>query len=435
MRRGLLASSVLVLAAAAGLAGTGTVSIQASSTPGLWSKAASLTTGREEHTATLLRNGNVLVTGGTDGRGKALASAEVYSPTTNRWTSAGSMAVARLDHTATLLSSGKVLVAGGLDGPFPSSALASAELYDPATNSWSGAAPMIGSRARQTATLLPDGRVLVVGGLSVALRDAGIFPSQPTSAEIYDPTANRWLATAPMAQYRLDQTVTLLRDGRVVVVGGQDGLISFDSAEIYDPRQDRWFPAAPMVTARYGHVATLLANGDVLVSGGTYQTVVPSNSSAPLASTEIYDPTLDSWSVVAKMAVPRVEHTATTLGGGMVLVVGGTGESRAEIYNPAHNVWSDIGAPMNRYNHTATRLSNGRVLVVGGYGIASLRSVLVYDPNGELPVTGRLLDPRLILAGVLVVLLVAGGAALLTSAVRHQLRSRQSNVEESEWIP
>jgi N-acetylneuraminic acid mutarotase len=345
------------------------------------------------------------------------------------------MAIARLDHTATLLLSGKVLVAGGLDGPFPSSALASAELYDPATNSWSEAAPMIGSRARHTATLLPDGRVLVVGGLSVALRDAGVFPSQPTSAEIYDPTANRWSATGPMAQYRLDQTATLLRDGRVLVAGGQDGLISFDSAEIYDPRLDRWFAAAPMVTARLGHAAALLANGDVLVAGGTYETVVPSNASVPLARAEIYDPRLDSWSTVAKLAASRVEHTATALSGGMVLVVGDTGESRAEIYDPAHNVWSDIGPPMNRYSHTATRLSNGRVLVVGGYGIDSLQSVLLYDPNGKAPVHSRPLDPRLILAGVLVVLLVGSGAALSAPAVRQQLRRRRSNVEESEWIP
>jgi N-acetylneuraminic acid mutarotase len=434
MRRGLLASFLFVLATAAGLAVSGAAPIQASSAPGLWSNAAHLSTGREEHTATLLRNGTVLVTGGTDGRGKALASAEVYNPATNRWTPAGSMATARLDHTATLLPSGKVLVAGGLDASFPSSSLASAELYDPTINAWSPAAPMIGARARQTATLLPDGRVLVVGGLSVALRQGGLWPSQPTGAEIYDPKANRWSATAPMALYRLDQTATLLSDGRVLVAGGQDGLISFDSVEIYDTRQDRWFEAAPMVTGRFGHAATLLANGDVLVAGGTYRTVVPSDSSAPLSSVERYDPTLDGWSTVSRMAEVRVEHTATALRGGMVLVVGATGQSRSAIYDPVHNIWSEVGPRMNRYNHTATRLSNGKVLVVGGYGIESLDSVLLYDPNGEAPAPGPPLDPRLVVGGLLAVLLVVGGVALSIPAVRHRLKSRHPNGGQEEWI-
>jgi N-acetylneuraminic acid mutarotase len=344
------------------------------------------------------------------------------------------MATARLDHTATLLPSGKVLVAGGLDGSFPSSSLASAELYDPTSNAWLPAAPMIGARARQTATLLPDGRVLVVGGLSVALRQGGLWPSQPTGAEIYDPKANRWSATAPMALYRLDQTATLLSDGRVLVAGGQDGLISFDSVEIYNAREDRWSEAAPMVTGRFGHAATLLANGDVLVVGGTYSTVVPSASSAQLSSAERYDPAMNSWSTVSKMAEVRVEHTATALSGGRVLVVGATGQSRAENYDPVHNIWSEVGTRMSRYNHTSTRLSNGEVLVVGGYGIESLDSVLLYDPNGEAPVPGRPLDPRLVVGGLLAVLLVVGGVALSIPAVRQRLKSRRPNGEQEEWI-
>jgi N-acetylneuraminic acid mutarotase len=344
------------------------------------------------------------------------------------------MATVRLDHTATLLPSGKVLVAGGLDASFPSSSLASAELYDPTTNAWSPAASMIGARARHTATLLPDGRVLVVGGLSVALRQGGLWPSQATGAEIYDPKANRWSGTAPMALYRLDQTATLLSDGRVLVAGGQDGLISFDDVEIYDAQQDRWFAAAPMVTARFGHAATLLVNGDVLVAGGTYRTVVPSDSIATLSSAERYDPGLNSWSAVSRMAEVRIEHTATALRGGMVLVVGATGQSRAEIYDPVHNSWSGVGPRMNRYNHTTTRLSNGKVLVVGGYGLESLDSVLLYDPNGEPPVPAPPLDPRLVVGGLLAFLLVVGGVAFSIPAVRQRLKSRPSNGEQEEWI-
>jgi N-acetylneuraminic acid mutarotase len=237
-----------------------------------------------------------------------------------------------------------------------------------------------------------------------------------------------------MALYRLDQTATLLSDGRVLVAGGQDGLISFDSVEIYDSRQNRWFEAAPMITGRSGHAATVLANGDVLVAGGTYRTVVPSDSIAPLSSAERYDPTLNSWSTVSRMTEVRVEHTATALRGGMVLVVGATGQSRAEIYDPVHNIWSEVGPRMNRYNHTATRLSNGKVLVVGGYGIESLESVLLYDPNGEPPVPARPLDPRLVVGGLLAVLLVVGGVALSIPAVRQRLKSRRPNDGQEEWI-
>src|ERR1700682_4438005 len=146
MRLGLLASLVLLIATAAATPGAGAGLIQPSGGVGTWSEAASLATGREEHTATLLPNGKVLVAGGTDGRGKVLASAELYDPVRNRWTSAGSMAATRIDQTATLLPSGKVLVAGGVVLPYPAPSLASAGLYDPSTNAWATEAPMIEAR-------------------------------------------------------------------------------------------------------------------------------------------------------------------------------------------------------------------------------------------------------------------------------------------------
>src|SRR6202035_3071597 len=143
MRLGLLASLVLLIGTAAATPGAGAGLIQPSGGVGPWSEAASLATGREEHTATLLTSGKVLIAGGTDGRGKVLSSAELYEPARNRWTSAGSTAAPHIGHTATLLPSGKVLVTGGLVLPFPSPSQASTELYDPSTNRWSAAAPMI----------------------------------------------------------------------------------------------------------------------------------------------------------------------------------------------------------------------------------------------------------------------------------------------------
>ncbi len=134
MRRRRLAPCLLILATAAGIAGSGASPVHASGSPGSWARAASLITGREGQTATLLRDGELLIAGGTDGRGTALATAEDYNPATNRWRSAGSMATTRVGHIATLLPSGKVLVTGGLDAMFPSNSLATTELCDLTTN-------------------------------------------------------------------------------------------------------------------------------------------------------------------------------------------------------------------------------------------------------------------------------------------------------------
>jgi hypothetical protein len=432
MRRGLLAACWLVLATAAGIALTGALLGQASGTTGTWSKAAGLITGREEHTATLLRDGNVLVAGGTDGRDNALAGAEIFHPATNRWAPVHPMAAARLDHTATLLPSGKVLVVGGLLGPMPFGSLASTELYDPTTDSWSAAAPMIVSRARHTATLLADGRVLVVGGLSLVVREGGLFPSQATDAEIYDPTANRWSVTEPMGQYRYGQTATRLADGRVLVTGGQDSVSPLKSTEIYDPAADRWISAAPMGVARAGHVATLLPNGDVLVVGGTGEE--PNSLSISLTSAEIYDPRTNLWVTVASMTAVHVEHTVTVLRNGAVLVVGATGQSRPELYDLARNLWSATGPSMDRYQHTATRLSDDKVLIVGGYGIESLASVLLYDPNGATLAPRQPPDLRLIAQALLFGILAVTGIVLFFAAVRRRLRTGRRQHEPDEWI-
>ena len=200
--------------------------------PGTWSPTGSLATGRSSHTATLLPNGKVLVVGGTN-FGGYLASAELYDPAANggvgAWTPTGSLTTARASHTATLLPNGKVLVAGGQTGGV---ALASAELYDPAANSGAGAWTPTGSlataRKYHTATLLPNGKVLVVGGGTP-------FFGSDTSAELYDPAANggvgAWSATGSFATWRYHgHTATVLLNGKVLVVGGCCVLAS---AELY----------------------------------------------------------------------------------------------------------------------------------------------------------------------------------------------------------
>ncbi|WP_224360765.1 Kelch repeat-containing protein [Hyalangium versicolor] len=278
------------------------------------------------------------------------------------WASTGSMAAPRRIHTATLLPNGKVLVAGGVG----SGTLATAEVYDPASGSWSATGSMAEPRYYHTATLLPSGKVLVAGGFSVSGRIA--------TAEVYDPASGSWSATGSMASPRSQHTATLLSDGRVLVAGGVSGGFTA-TAEVYDPASGSWSTTGSMAEARGNHTATLLPSGKVLISGGT-------SSSATLATAELYNPALGSWSAAASMASPRHFHAATLLPNGQVLVSGGTNQSSAlttaELYDPASGRWSATGSMAeSHYQHPATLLNNGHVLVHGG----SARLAEVYDPD------------------------------------------------------
>jgi WD40 repeat protein len=237
-------------------------------------------------TTTLLADGRVLVAGGLrevpaangsgDSTGVTLASAELYDPVSGTWTATGSMVTPREGHTATLLRDGRVLVTGGREKG------TSAELYDPASGSWTATGDMVTPGAwGQTATLLRDGRVLVVGGYG------GIAVGTLSSAELYDPASGTWTATGSMARPRVGHTATLLPDGRVLVVGGDGGsaaALPLTSAELYDPTSGTWSGTGSMVTPRYGgasdptrnHTATVLADGRVLVAGGSDFQVTPS---------------------------------------------------------------------------------------------------------------------------------------------------------------
>jgi MYXO-CTERM domain-containing protein len=333
-----------------------------------WSSASSMATRRYSHTATLLPSGKVLVTGGYGG-GIHLATAELYDPATNTWSAAGSLATARSGHTATLLPSGKVLVTGGGN----SIILNSAELYDPATNAWSAAASLATARAAHTATLLSSGKVLVAGGTGST--GYGIT----ATAELYDPATNVWSTAGSLATARNYPTATLLPSGKVLVAGGYG---ASTSAELYDPGTNTWNAAADLVRARDYHTATLLPSGKVLVTG-TYGSVVPTGA-------ELYDPATNTWSTAASLATARAYPSATLLPSGKVLVVGGTGHgapdgspysppSTAELYDPATNTWSAGGSlGEDRYLHTATLLPSGKVLIISGRGFYG------YPPTDEL---------------------------------------------------
>jgi N-acetylneuraminic acid mutarotase len=336
-----------------------------------WSSAASMTTARDSHTATLLANGKVLVAGGIDANFNGLSSAELYDPTSDTWSSAGSMLTVRWGQTATLLNNGSMLVTGGRTTGPGNPTLSSAELYNPISNSWSSAGSMVTARWNHTATLLKDGRVLIVAGANPALG----HPS--SSAQLYDPVSNTWSSAGSLATARGFATATLLANGDVLVAGGTaNGAVAgaLSNAELYDPTSTSWSPAGSMVTGRWSATATLLPSGRVLVAGGT-----DANGNV-LSSAELYDPTSNTWSSAATMGVP-LGGPVTLLANGKVLAI--LADGTAELYDPASDSWSSAGStPTAPLNGTATLLNNGEVLVAGGFnGTSAVSSAELYDPG------------------------------------------------------
>ena len=342
---------------------------------GDWIPTGSLNIPRNNHTATLLPNGKVLVVGGANGA-DPLSSAELYDPATGRWSITGSLLEARFEHTATLLPDGKVLVAGGA---WNGGVLNSAELYDPTSGNWSVTGSLNAAHFTHTATLLPDGKVLVAGG-----------GSPLNTAELFDPNTGTWSITASLHMGRRYHTATLLPGGKVLATGGFTGgfsqglcpCIDFvtNSAELYDPVTAKWSVTGNLNLARDSHTATLLQNGKVLIAGGTDGTVIDAGEYIRLASAELYDPATGSWTVTGSLHTARYYHTATLLSD-EVLVATGWITDTAELYDPAKGIWS-LTANLKTLGvlHTATLLLNGNVLVAGD-------TSEVYDPAavGTLP--------------------------------------------------
>ncbi len=398
---------------------------------GTWTPTGSLSQGHSQHTATLLPDGKVLVAGGDAAQPPTLASAEVYDPATGTWspTSNSPLVRGRSQHTATLLPDGKVLVTGGYSRE-THGLLATSELYDPATSTWSPTGSLEQPRSQHTATLLPDGKVLITGGHSTQSRILA-------TAELYaastgsDPSSGSWSPTRPLTQGRVRHTTLLLPGGRVLAIGGSDGILSLTSTELGDLSSGSWSPTGSLEHARYLHTATLLPEGKVLVTGGITRRDA-------LAITELYDPATGSWSPIGALTQARAQHTATLLPDGKVLVVGGaTGLSSfdvrclatAELYDPDSHSWSPTGSlAQARCQHTATLLPEGKVLVTGGVIDRDTPATAeLYDPaTGSWSPTGSLAQARSSHTATLLPdgrVLVAGGnkptTGTLTTAELH----------------
>ena len=336
--------------------------------PASWTATGGMLAARTNHTATLLRDGKVLVTGGGDrDAGLILASAELYDPDTGSWAATGSMTEARWSHTATLLPDGKVLVTGGFASSSSFATLASAELYDPDTGAWVATGSMEGTRAIHTATLLADGKVLVAGGTSGEISYLEDYVPL-ASAELYDPDTGSWAATGSMIE-AVRGPATLLADGRVLVVA---------HPELFDPKTGSWTATGSMVEGRGSSTSTLLLDGTVLATGGA-------GGPAIFDSAEVYDPRTGSWTTAGRMTEYRTGQTATLLPDGRVLVAGGAvpGAS-AELFDPATRSWvATVTMVEPRFLHTATLLRDGTLLIAGGsaIGVGALPSAELYDPG------------------------------------------------------
>ena len=278
-------------------------------------------------------------------------------------------------HTATLMANGQVLLAGGFVNSVwdygGSTSYNGAGLYDSATGQFSETGNMMDARGNHTATLLANGKVLIAGGADQDPTGTGLV-----IAELFDPGTRTFAETGRMAVGRVLHTATLMQNGKVLIVGGAPRSKSdpVATAEVYDPATGIFTMTGAMATARERHTATLLADGRVLIVGGT-------TSTGTTATVEVYDPSTGSFSVTGSMAEARTFHTATLLPNGTVLVAGGGNEnSTAEAYDPATRSFSTVGGmEIGRSGHTATLLPNGSVLVAGGGIFAGLASAELYQ--------------------------------------------------------
>ena len=210
------------------------------------------------------------------------------------------MSIGRWSHSATLLNDGRVLIVGGKEKPYGS--IPSTEVFDPGNNSWSSAGNTLNPRGEgHTSTLLNNGQVLITGG------------TEDNSSELYNPDANSWEYTNSMTNARKWASATLLTDGRVIIAGGDDssrsGSKKLNTAEIYNPSTNQWSPTKNMNDSHSGHSATII-DGKLLIVGRD--------------SAELFDPSTGLWELAGKPVRARsTGSTATTMANGKVLVTGG----------------------------------------------------------------------------------------------------------------
>jgi hypothetical protein len=333
---------------------------------GTWAYTGTMPTARQFHTATLLNNGQVLVAGGCQPAAaceaddaNALFTAELYNPSTGTWTPTGNMPSGRFGHTATLLANGEVLVTGGYSTN-SIRILKSALLYNPSTGTWSDTGNMTAARIYHSAALLPNGEVLVSGGETKLTRD---IPESPTNtAEIYNPSTGTFTATGSMNDARFGSQLTLLQNGDALIAGGGTGDTGC-TAEFFSNGQ--WTLTSLLADCGVSQdSAALLPSGNVLIASGA-------NSQFYNPSTNVWQSTIGAANLnvgpLALLATGEVLLAGET----PVLIAGEpsppASSSAAALYDPSTNEWTPTGSLEQALDGlTLTPLSNGKVLAAGG---------------------------------------------------------------------
>jgi hypothetical protein len=312
-------------------------------TPSRFRFTGSLNYARDSFTATVLQNGQVLIAGGIGYGAAFVPTCELYNPNTGTFSKTGNLNIPRFSHTATLLNNGTVLIAGGLvDNSGTSTETATAELYNPSTGTFALTGSMTVALSGHTATLLGSGMVLIAGG-------EGPPPvGYPAAAELYNPTPGTFSNTGNLNTPRSSHTATILNDGTVLIAGGEantsEGLSLYSSGEIYNPTSGAFTTTTgSMNVASAGHSAILLSTGQILIAAGSGGT----NGDTPLARTELYNPTNQTFTLSGSLSTARQYFSATLLSNGQVLLAGGGGTTQVigtgELYNPTAGTTSIAG--------------------------------------------------------------------------------------------
>ncbi|HTV25367.1 MAG TPA: hypothetical protein VMG12_42020, partial [Polyangiaceae bacterium] len=309
-----------------------------------WTSAASMSEPRESFASMALAGGRILAAGGIAiDTGAPTASAELFDPASNTWSVSGSLATARSAFTlaARDLASGGagVLAIGGDGGDGP---LADTELYDPSAGTWAPGPALPVASSGHSSVVLHDGAILVAGG------------SAGTASSLLEAGAASWSPVGELFASEPGSTLTLLDDGGVLLVGP-----NAPGAQLYSPDEFQWLTTAEPAVARAGHTATLLADGRVLLVGGSGSQLV-----------ELYDRASQRFALTGGTSEAHIGHTATLLADGRVAIVGGAPQAAAggtEIYDPTWGTWTPgPGTATARSSHRAELLGDSRVLAFGG---------------------------------------------------------------------
>ncbi|MDQ3098811.1 MAG: hypothetical protein M3Q44_03625 [bacterium] len=449
------------------ITGGGTTSTTSSSTANLFTPsstsgafaatAGNMKISRSDQTSVLLRNGKVLLAGGRTST-TATSTAELFDPTTvtaaNVFTATTNNLTAgvRYGHRATLLPNGNVVISGGTNGTGP---LSSAEIYDDATGTWSSASIMVQKRSMFSLTLLPNGKILAVGGCIAGNCTAG-SANRTSTAEIFDPLKNSWTSTAGslVLGVRSEHSASLLPSGKVVIHGGTtDGTTFLSTSEIYDPLTGTFTAGSVAQTGRKDHDTISLANGKLMTVDGWNGTTAYSNAeiltidqqistanstnsqnpdlvkdslgniqavwqawrseglspgtsggSWKVMTQEINNPssgsitkqyptgTTSAWAATGNLSTGKRNISTVLLPSGKVLASGGfttVSVSDAEIFDPQSGTWTATANNMAKAhsNHASYLLKNGKVIVAAGSGTSS-SAAEIYDPTSNTWIAG-----------------------------------------------